>query len=71
MIPEEQVDGTTLAKRMEEIGALASEHFEIQYVASILRDKLPTELNQEQNIALKLSQHSKLFRIEELRSTNL
>ena len=48
-----------------QIGALASEHIEIQYVASILRDKLPTELNQEQNIVLKLSQHSKLFRIEE------
>lgn len=48
-----------------QIGALASEHIEIQYVASILRDKLPAELNQEQNIVLKLSQHSKLFRIEE------
>lgn len=48
-----------------QIGALASEHIEIQYVASILRDKLPAELNQEQNIVLKLSQRSKLFRIEE------
>lgn len=48
-----------------QVGALASEHIEIQYVASILRDKLPAELNQEQNIVLKLSQHSKLFRIEE------
>ncbi len=48
-----------------QIGALANEHLEIQYVASILRDKLPDELNQEQNIVLKLSQRSKLFRIEE------
>lgn len=47
-----------------QIGALSSEHIEIQYIASILRDKLPTELNKEQNIILKLSQHSKLFRIE-------
>ena len=48
-----------------QIGALANEHLEIQYVASILRDKLPNELNQEQNIVLKLSQRSKLFKIEE------
>lgn len=48
-----------------QIGALANEQLGIQYVASILRDKLPTELNKEENIILKLSQHSKLFRIEE------
>ena len=48
-----------------QIGALANERLGIQYVASILRDKLPTELNKEENIILKLSQHSKLFRIEE------
>ena len=48
-----------------QIGALSNEHLGIQYVASILRDKLPNELNQEQNIVLKLSQRSKLFRIEE------
>lgn len=48
-----------------QIGELANEHFEIQYIASILRDKLPAELNKEHNIVLKLSQHSKLFRIEE------
>lgn len=51
-----------------QIGALANENPEIQYVASILRDKLPAELNQEQNIVLKLSQRSKLFRIEEFQS---
>ena len=48
-----------------QIGTLANERYEIQYVASILRDKLPIELNKEQNIVVKLSQHSKLFRIEE------
>ena len=48
-----------------QIGELANEHQEIQYVASILRDKLPTDLNKDYNIILKLSQHSKLFRIEE------
>ena len=48
-----------------QIGILANEYVDIQYVASILRDKLPAELNKEQNIVLKLSQRSKLFRIEE------
>jgi len=36
----------------------------IQFVASILRDKLPPELNKEEYIVLKLSQEDKLFRIE-------
>ena len=36
----------------------------IQFVASILQDKLPEELNKEENIILKLSQQNKLFRIE-------
>lgn len=36
----------------------------VQFVASILRDKLPAELNHESNIILKLSQSDKLFRIE-------
>ena len=36
----------------------------VQFVASILRDKLPAELNHESNIVLKLSQSDKLFRIE-------
>lgn len=47
------------------IGALANDHVDIQYVVAILRDKLPTELNKDENIVLKLSQHSKLFKIEE------
>lgn len=36
----------------------------IQFVASILRDKLPLDLDNEQFIILKLSQQDKLFRIE-------
>ena len=36
----------------------------IQFVASILKDKLPDELNHEDFFVLKLSQNDKLFRIE-------
>ena len=36
----------------------------IQFVASILKDKLPEELNKDEYIVLKLSQEDKLFRIE-------
>jgi hypothetical protein len=36
----------------------------IQFVASILKDKLPPELNQEEYFVVKLSQDDKLFRIE-------
>lgn len=39
-------------------------HRNIQFVASILKDKLPTELNQEDFFVLELSQNDKLFRIE-------
>ena len=35
----------------------------IQFVASILKDKLPDELNRDENIVVKLSQGDKLFRI--------
>lgn len=37
----------------------------IQFVASILKDKLPHELNKDEYVILKLSQDDKLFRIEE------
>lgn len=37
---------------------------DIQFVASILRDKLPSELDNEDYIILKLSEKDKLFRIE-------
>ncbi|MFZ3385457.1 MAG: DUF2326 domain-containing protein [Candidatus Methanoperedens sp.] len=36
----------------------------IQFVASILKDKLPEELNHEDYFVIKLSQNDKLFRIE-------
>lgn len=36
----------------------------IQFVASILRDKLPDELNNSENFIVQLSQNDKLFRIE-------
>lgn len=36
----------------------------VQFVASILRDKLPSELNNEALFVVKLSQEDKLFRIE-------
>jgi len=36
----------------------------IQFVASILKDKLPEELNKEEYFVVKLSQDDKLFRIE-------
>jgi uncharacterized protein YydD (DUF2326 family) len=36
----------------------------IQFVASILKDKLPLEINEEQYFILKLSQSDKLFKIE-------
>jgi hypothetical protein len=36
----------------------------IQFVASILSDKLPKELNKEEYFIVKLSEDDKLFRIE-------
>ncbi|WP_298472460.1 DUF2326 domain-containing protein [uncultured Maribacter sp.] len=36
----------------------------IQFVASILKDKLPVELNNQDNFILELSEGNKLFRIE-------
>lgn len=40
------------------------ENKRIQFVASILKDKLPDELNQEKYFVVQLSQNDKLFRIE-------
>ena len=37
---------------------------DIQFVASILKDKLPAELNKDEYFIIKLSQDDKLFRIE-------
>ena len=35
----------------------------VQYIASILKDKLPVELNKERYFIVKLSQNEKLFKI--------
>ena len=40
------------------------EEYDIQFVASILKDKLPAELNDEKYFILQLSEDDKLFRIE-------
>lgn len=40
------------------------EQLNIQFVASILKDKLPAELNKEEYFIVKLSDNDKLFRIE-------
>ncbi|MGN6482693.1 DUF2326 domain-containing protein [Luteibacter sp.] len=55
----ELMHGNQLAR----IAALA-EREGIQFVASMLRDKLPAELNQDVFIVTRLSQRDKLFRIE-------
>lgn len=41
------------------------ENKKLQFVASILKDKLPSALNKKENIILELSQTDKLFRIEQ------
>lgn len=38
--------------------------YNVQFIASILRDKLPQQLNEEKYFILKLSQQEKLFKIE-------
>lgn len=51
--------------QLERIGRLVkrkSDH--VQFVASILRDKLPAELNSDEFVVVKLSQTDKLFRVE-------
>ncbi|WP_126968531.1 DUF2326 domain-containing protein [Xanthomonas arboricola] len=51
--------------QLERIGRLvAREGDQVQFVASILRDKLPSELDKEEYFVVKLSQTDKLFRIE-------
>jgi uncharacterized protein YydD (DUF2326 family) len=42
----------------------------IQFIASILKDKLPVEISKEEYFVVKLSQHDKLFRIEEWEKSN-
>lgn len=51
--------------QLQRIGRLVERKSKyVQFVASILRDKLPAELNKEEYFAVKLSQDDKLFRIE-------
>lgn len=49
--------------QLVKIAELVNKH-NIQFVASILKDKLPEELNKEKYFVIKLSQKDKLFRIE-------
>ena len=56
---KELMHGNQLIK----IANFANGH-EIQFVASILKDKLPDEINKEEYFILKLSQDNKLFKIE-------
>lgn len=44
-----------------QIGLYANANNDVQYVASILKDKLPDELNSDDNIVVRLSQSEKLF----------
>ncbi len=58
---KELMHGNQLVK----IATLVERHkSKIQYVASILKDKLPRELNDDKNFIIKLSQQEKLFKIE-------
>ncbi len=50
-------------KQLVKIAEFVNEN-NIQFVASILKDKLPLEINKEEYIIVKLSQDDKLFRIE-------
>lgn len=51
--------------QLERIGRLIERKADqIQFVASILRDKLPPELNKEEYMVVQLSQADKLFRVE-------
>jgi hypothetical protein len=42
------------------------EENDIQFIASILKDKLPPELDKEEYFIIKLSDTDKLFRIESM-----
>lgn len=51
--------------QLTKIGLLVDrERKHVQFVASILRDKLPSELNQDKYFVVRLSQREKLFKIE-------
>jgi hypothetical protein len=48
------------------IARLVNQRDNIQFVASILKDKLPPELNNPEYFIVRLSEDDKLFRIERL-----
>lgn len=54
--------------QLVKIASLVNRNNNVQFVASILRDKLPPELNREDYFILKLSEKDKLFKIETLES---
>lgn len=52
--------------QLVKIAELIGNSNNIQFVASILKDKLPDQLNHEEYFILELSENDKLFRIEEM-----
>jgi len=61
---KELVHGNQLNKFAE-----AVEKYDVQFVCSMLYDKLPLVLRKDEHVVVRLSQDSKLFRIEELSGT--
>ena len=58
---KELVHGNQLNKFAEAVN-----RYNVQFVCSMLYDKLPPELRRDEHVVVRLSQDSKLFRIEEL-----
>ena len=58
---KELVHGNQLNKFAEAVNK-----YNVQFVCSMLYDKLPSVLRQDEHVVVRLSQDSKLFRIEEL-----
>lgn len=58
---KELVHGNQLNKFAEAVNK-----YNVQFVCSMLYDKLPPELRKDEHVVVRLSQDSKLFRIEEL-----
>ena len=51
-----------LGNQLIDTEPFVSLHPNLQFVASILKDKLPAELDDEKYFVVKLSQNDKLFR---------
>lgn len=58
---KELVHGNQLNKFAEAVNK-----YNVQFVCSMLYDKLPPELRKDEHVVVRLSQESKLFRIEEM-----